>query len=1243
MRMVKSGLKGTLLAMALALSLAACTAENAPDAANPSAADGFSAQPLFSVGETYQTASIQINGATPGANICGTPYLSGPNSTFLFQDSLPVGAKVIRAVAIIYGTGCSKNSSTDDMLALTMNGFLLGIAPNPMAVQTCAPVGCDPPMLIASSQMPEGLTNYQYGGNNALLLQSTQFLTAYIQMSLDYTVCGNGVIELGETCDDGNNKSGDGCSSSCQIETGYICPVVNAPCMDIDECTVGNVTCGANASCVNTPGSYHCTCNAGYEGDGTTCAACTTGHYNDVAGGSCKACEDGFYANQEGATSCTPCAEGHMSYPSHIGCIACLSGWYAPGTGNSECLPCPVGQFNTKSGSGSCELCPTGYANNLTGQEQCQPCEAGYFAAQTGSKACEPCGAGTYSSGLANENCTVCPGGTANNSLGQASCPTCPAGTETHFAGAQFCDACPAGKFASEPGTTVCSSCPKGTANSQTGQSACQACAPGFFTNYEGALSCEACGRGEHASGDGNTECQACPEGTANNQLGQGECLNCEAGYESRGKGAFACDACTAGTYAPTAGTNICSACGYGTATNLTGQSACAPCATGTFAASLGQTTCQACPVGSFANTQGLQSCLPCAANTFTNEVGQSSCKACEKGFASAGGAAYCSPVCGDGFVVTGEICDDGNTESNDGCRGDCQKIEDGWECEQEGTPCKRVCIINQVAYTAGDANPENLCQICDPNVTAQAWSNAARGKACTDDTLSCTEDVCNGFGSCVHTLSAGCLIDGGCVAEGAAKADAPCLVCRSLLTANAYSPLPYGSACTDDGQAATLDICNGVGGCTHVAADACQIDGQTVAAGAANPQNPCQWCDPSSSKEAYTPRVAGFACTPDALPCTEDVCDGQGSCAHPLATGCLIDNQCVAKGAPSPQSACMICSPDHGTAAYFSAAYGTPCTDDGLPGTTDICDGQGQCLHETLGTCTIDGVTYQGGASDPQNSCQFCDAQQSATAWSTRDLNFPCADDGLSCTFDACDAHGQCLHRLYIGCLISNGCVAQGAQDPTNDCAVCNFNTNPNGYTAKAAGERCADDGLSTTNDLCNDQGACVHEKNGSCEIDGVSYAAGATNPQNVCQACDATIDPTKWSNRAANVSCTDDNNACTNDVCNSEGTCLHTPITDGACAADGDVDTLDGDDDGTENEAQDQEDADKDSPIDGDTDTAVDGDTDSTADGDSDLDTVVPPSEGSGGGGCQSASGLAPALLLLLVGLALARRRKA
>ena len=40
---------------------------------------------------------------------------------------------------------------------------------------------------------------------------------------------------------------------------------------DIDECSSNTHSCGVNAMCNNTVGSYACACKAGYSGDGRTC------------------------------------------------------------------------------------------------------------------------------------------------------------------------------------------------------------------------------------------------------------------------------------------------------------------------------------------------------------------------------------------------------------------------------------------------------------------------------------------------------------------------------------------------------------------------------------------------------------------------------------------------------------------------------------------------------------------------------------------------------------------------------------------------------------------------------------------------------------------------------------------------------------------------------------------------------------------------------------------------------------
>ena len=51
----------------------------------------------------------------------------------------------------------------------------------------------------------------------------------YCSAEVPPSMCGNSVLDSGEQCDDANNRNGDGCSNTCQIETGWECTVDTPP------------------------------------------------------------------------------------------------------------------------------------------------------------------------------------------------------------------------------------------------------------------------------------------------------------------------------------------------------------------------------------------------------------------------------------------------------------------------------------------------------------------------------------------------------------------------------------------------------------------------------------------------------------------------------------------------------------------------------------------------------------------------------------------------------------------------------------------------------------------------------------------------------------------------------------------------------------------------------------------------------------------------------------------------------
>jgi cysteine-rich repeat protein len=124
-------------------------------------------------------------------------------------------------------------------------------------------------------------------------------------------VCGDGVLDPGEVCDDGNNADGDGCSAVCTIEVapacgdgvldpGEVCDDGNN--VDGDSCSadcLSDETCGNNV--LDTSVGEQCDDGNNADGDGCS-AACLIEGCGDGVLDPGEVCDDG---NNMGGDGCS--------------------------------------------------------------------------------------------------------------------------------------------------------------------------------------------------------------------------------------------------------------------------------------------------------------------------------------------------------------------------------------------------------------------------------------------------------------------------------------------------------------------------------------------------------------------------------------------------------------------------------------------------------------------------------------------------------------------------------------------------------------------------------------------------------------------------------------------------------------------------------------------------------------------------------------------------------------------------
>jgi fibro-slime domain-containing protein len=174
-------------------------------------------------------------------------------------------------------------------------------------------------------------------------------------------LCGNGIWENSEGCDDGNTTDGDGCSHTCTVEAGWICPQANQ-CVKVPVCGDGVVN-QTSEQCDD-----HNT--AGGDGCSSDCKVEPQWFCSGLAPSHCvhEVCGDGIRTPTEGC-------DDHNTTPGD-GCSSTCTvedGWACP-TAGVACMPkCGDGKVrgletcddgNTTSGDGCSANCRVefGYA-----------------------------------------------------------------------------------------------------------------------------------------------------------------------------------------------------------------------------------------------------------------------------------------------------------------------------------------------------------------------------------------------------------------------------------------------------------------------------------------------------------------------------------------------------------------------------------------------------------------------------------------------------------------------------------------------------------------------------------------------------------------------------------------------------------------------------------------------------------------------------------------------------------------
>ena len=317
---------------------------------------------------------------------------------------------------------------------------------------------------------------------------------------VELTACGNGYVDPGEGCDDQNAVAGDGCSDTCQVEPGFLCPTPGAPCF------AQPLSCGDGI--ITAPE----TCDDGNSAPGDGCDGQCLREPNYTCSTPGQPCVSTIICGNGVVDPGESCDTGEKS--GAMGCSADCSqvtpGYMCPATGGACTLQPMITCPNAKLDAG--ETCDDG--NTASGDGCSSTCQTEpFYSCPTPGTACtfNHCGDGTVESALGE----TCDDGNANPGDGcSASCTVeagylCPNGTsctkivcgDKKVQGAETCDD---GNTAAGDGcSTTCTVEPGYTCSGPGAKCQAAKCGDGVHAGLE------QCDDGNNTAGDGcSATCQ---------------------------------------------------------------------------------------------------------------------------------------------------------------------------------------------------------------------------------------------------------------------------------------------------------------------------------------------------------------------------------------------------------------------------------------------------------------------------------------------------------------------------------------------------------------------------------------------------------------------------------------------------------------------------------------------------------------------------------------------------------------